>query len=220
MPPDVVTPVTAGAVGDPSAADTSASPAPDGPSRPAATHRRRSRSPWGRHLLGWGVPIAVAVVVAVVLRTFVIGTFSIPSGSMTPTLAIGDRIVVDRLSLHMGGVHRGDIIVFHRTQPLLCNRPAESYLVKRVIGMPGDHLSSSGNAVLLNGQPLKEPWLPADDPLVYPISPVTVPAGEYYVLGDDRSNSCDSRFWGEVPRSDIVGRVVARYWPISRLHFF
>jgi signal peptidase I len=181
----------------------------------------KDRRPWWRrHLIGWGVPLLVAVVLAILLRTFVVGTFSIPSGSMIPTLKIGDRIAVDKLSMHMGGVHRGDIIVFRRTQPILCNAPAEQYLVKRVIGVPGDRLSSAGNTILVDGKPLAQPWLPKDDPLTYPIAPVTVPSGQYYVLGDNRAASCDSRFWGEVPRSHIVGRVVLRYWPLSRLHFF
>jgi signal peptidase I len=166
------------------------------------------------------VPLLVAVVLAILLRTFVVGTFSIPSASMTPTLKVGDRIAVDKLSQHMGGIHRGDIIVFKRTQLTLCNAAAEKYLVKRVIGLPGDHLSSTGNTILVDGRPLAQPWLPKDDPLTYPIAPTTVPSGEYYVLGDNRAESCDSRFWGEVPRGNIVGRVVLRYWPPSRLHFF
>jgi signal peptidase I len=201
---------------DPDAMGAPTRTPPAGANQPAAT----KQPAWRRHALSWGLPIVIAIVLALVLRAYVIGTFSIPSGSMTPTLQIGDRIVVDKLSLHMGGVHRGDIIVFHRTEAVLCGRPAESYLVKRVIGLPGDHLSSHGNTVLVDGKPLAEPWLPANDPLETPVKPVTVPAGEYYVMGDDRGNSCDSRYWGEVPRSNIVGRVVARYWPLSRFHIF
>ncbi|MBO0729958.1 MAG: signal peptidase I [Acidimicrobiaceae bacterium] len=201
------------------------------PDRPTVISGHRApahRKPppwWRRHIIGWGVPLVVAIVLAILLRTFVVGTFSIPSGSMIPTLKVGDRIAVDKLSMHMGGIHRGDIIVFHRTRPTLCNAPAEQYLVKRVIGLPGDHLSSTGNpgssdSILVNGKPLNQSWLPKNDPLTYPVSPVTVPAGEYYVMGDNRAASCDSRFWGEVPRGNIVGRVILRYWPLSRIHFF
>ena len=166
--------------------------------------------------------VVVAVVVAVVLRAFVIQTFFIPSGSMEPTLKIGDRILVDKLSYHFHGVGRGDIIVF-KTPPAevgKCAGPPVPDLVKRVIGLPGEEISSRGNTVLINGRPLAEPWLPRHDPLGQPITPTRIPANRYFVMGDNRANSCDSRDWGLVPRSSIVGRVVAVFWPFSQFHFF
>jgi len=183
----------------------------------ANQHRRRH---------GWIVEtvvvVVVAVVVAVVLRAFVIQTFFIPSGSMEPTLKIGDRILVDKLSYHLHGVGRGDIIVF-KTPPAevgKCAGPPVPDLVKRVIGLPGEEISSRGNTVLINGKPLAEPWLPRHDPLGQPITPTRIPANRYFVMGDNRANSCDSRDWGLVPRSSIVGRVVAVFWPFSQFHFF
>jgi len=164
--------------------------------------------------------VLVALVVALLLRTFVIQTFYIPSGSMEPTLQIGDRIVVDKLSYHLHGVDRGDIVVFARPPSEECGGPAVNDLVKRVIGLPGEHISSEGNTVLINGKPLAEPWLPKGTSLGHPIPPTVVPANSYYVMGDNRAGSCDSRYWGPVARSLIVGKVVLRVWPLSQIHFF
>jgi len=154
------------------------------------------------------------------LHNYVLTSFSIPSPSMEPTLDVGDRIIVDRLSFDLHAVRRGDIIVFRRPPQEHCGGPEVSYLVKRVIGLPGDRISSSGNTVLIDGRPLAEPWLPGSDPLAPAISPTTVAPGTFYVLGDNRSDSCDSRFWGAVQRSLIVGRVDARVRPIGRIHWF
>lgn len=164
--------------------------------------------------------MAVAIVVAIVLRTFVLQTYYVPSQSMEPTIMVGDRIVVDKLSYHLHAIHRGDIIVFARPPAEDCGGPPVPDLVKRVIGLPGERISSRGNTVLINGKPLAEPWLPKNDPLGKPITPQTVPPNDYFVMGDNRAQSCDSRYWGPVPRSLIVGKVVAIFWPLSRLHWF
>jgi signal peptidase I len=176
------------------------------------------------------VVVVVALVVAIVLRTFVVQTFYIPSGSMLPTLQVGDRILVNKLSYHLHNVGRGDIVVFSRPalEEEACAGPLVNDLVKRVIGLPGETISLSQGRVLINGQILNEPWIhnqantfPGPDDTPYSLSkPFTVPAGEYYLLGDNRSNSCDSRYWGPVSRSLIVGKVVFRIWPITRLGFF
>ncbi len=139
---------------------------------------------------------------------------------MEPTLDVGDRIAVDRLSYELHGVRRGDIIVFRRPANENCGGPQAQYLVKRVIGLPRERISSRHGTVEINGRPLVEPWLPRHDELGPPIPATTVPAGDYYVLGDNRSDSCDSRFWGPVRGSLIIGRAEARVWPLSRLHWF
>ncbi len=182
---------------------------------PASKARRR-----GRFLIETLVIIVIAALVAVGLRTFVVQTFYVPSASMEPTIMIGDRILVDKLSYHFHAVHRGDIVVFSTPPGENCGGPPVPDLVKRVIGLPGDHLSSRGNTVYVNGHPLAEPWLPRGQPLGRPITPITVPKGDYYVMGDNRPYSCDSRYWGPVPGSLIVGKVVAIFWPLSRFHWF
>lgn len=174
--------------------------------------------------------VVVALVVAFLLRTFVIATYSIPSGSMEPTLQVGDRIVVDKLSYHLHGVDRGNIIVFSTPPNENCAGPPVADLVKRVIALPGDTISLSGGFVLINGRLLAEPWLPASQrgrtypgPSPEPYSlhhPFKVPKGDVYVMGDNRTLSCDSRYWGPIAQSTIVGKVDLRIWPLSRLGLF
>jgi signal peptidase I len=164
--------------------------------------------------------ILVALVGTLLLRTFVVQPFFIPSGSMEPTLQIGDRILVDKLSYHLHSIDRGDIIVFKTPPAENCGGPPVNDLVKRVIGLPGDHISSKGNTVYINGKPLAQPWLPKGTILGAAINPTVVPQNSYYVMGDNRDASCDSRYWGSVPRSLIVGKVVALVWPLSRFHIF
>jgi len=201
-------------------------------------HRRRgagrkgsSRSSSRKRWLREGVIIVlVAVLAAVLLREFVVQTFYIPSGSMEPTLQVGDRIVVNKLSYELHGVDRGDIVVFSRPPQENCGGPEVNDLVKRVIGMPGDLVSVSGGYVYVDGRRLAESWLPTSEqgttspgPSGTPYSldrPFRVPSGDYFVLGDNRGDSCDSRWWGPIPRSLIVGKVDLRVWPISAIHLF
>ena len=174
-----------------------------------------------RAVTGWLAPILIGLVLVVLLHAFVVQTYSIPSGSMEPTLQVGDRIAVNKLSYDFHRVHRGDIIVFRRPPAEHCQAGVTfADLVKRVIGLPGETISSSNGQVLINGRPLAEPWLPPNDPLGKPIAPITLPPHEYYVLGDNRADSCDSRYWGPVARNLIVGKVDLRFWPLSRFHLF
>jgi signal peptidase I len=186
----------------------------------------RRRGAW---LVEIAIVVVVALVFAVVLRTFAVQTFFIPSASMEPTLMVGDRILVNKLSYHFHGVGRGDIVVFQRPANEDCAGAPVSDLVKRVIGLPGNVVSlNTSGQVLINGKVLPEPWLPrgvttsAGPPgAAYNLThPYTVPAGDYYVMGDNRSVSCDSRYWGPIPKSLIVGKVDARIWPLSRITFF
>jgi signal peptidase I len=151
------------------------------------------------------------------MRTYVVQTFYIPSGSMEPTLLVGDRIMVSKLGLDFGSIHRGDILVFKAPPSEHCGTPVPD-LVKRVIGLPGDHLTSKGNTIYVNGKPLQLTWTHYE-PLGRSIGNVTVPKNNYFMMGDNYPDSCDSRYWGTVPRSDIVGRAFLRIWPLSRIGF-
>jgi signal peptidase I len=162
--------------------------------------------------------IVVALGLAVTVRTYVVGTYFIPSCSMSPTLHIGDRIVVDKLSYNFHSVHRGDIVVFSRP-------PGEADtsipdLVKRVIGLPGETISSGPHSeVFINGKLIDQPWLtPAAraNPGI-PIRTQKIPPGYYFVMGDNRGESEDSRYFGTISGSLIVGHAVFRFWPLSRI---
>ncbi len=177
----------------------------------------RRRVAW---FVEWGIVIISVLSLFLLSRAYVAQTFYIPSASMVPTLQVGDRIVVSKLSVTWGTIHRGDIVVFHSPRNVAqdCDQPSESYLVKRVIGLPGERLHSVGNTIYVNGKALKEPWKHVE-PLGKIIFPLTVPANSYFMLGDNRFNSCDSRYWGSVSRSMIIGKAFVRIWPFSRIGF-
>jgi len=184
---------------------------PDEVPTAASTSRRR------KVLIEWTLIVIIAIIASFIVRTFVFETYFIPSASMEPTLLIGDRIIVNKLAVDLGTIHTGDIVVFKAPPAENCGTKVDD-LVKRVIGVPGDHLTSKGNTIYINGKPLKITWSHYE-PLGTPIGNVTVPKGQYYVMGDNYPDSCDSRFWGTVPRSDIIGKVFLRIWPLSRIGF-
>ncbi len=174
-------------------------------------------------MVEWLAIVGVAVLVAFVMRVFVVQTFFIPSISMTPTLQVGDRILVNKLAYHLHGVGRGDIIVFNAPPDVATDcATTDKVLVKRVIGLPGETISDTNGTVFIDGKPLDQSWLPKHDPNTYTptFKAVHIPASDYFVMGDDRSVSCDSRIWGFVTHADIIGKVDMRIWPLSRLGFF
>ena len=183
------------------------------PTRPKASEqlRRRRRR---RVLTRAAVLLGLTVTVAVILRTAVVQPFSVPSSAMTPTLDAGDRILVVKAGLLMGPIKRGEIVVFRGPDISPCSTgPGDTRdLVKRVIGLPGETISSVGTTIEVDGRRLNEPgWYDVRSGPVgsTPIRRTTIPAGDYFVMGDSRTNSCDSRSFGPVPRSAIVGKVVA-----------
>jgi signal peptidase I len=178
-----------------------------------------------RAVIEWAIVLMAVVLCTVALRTYVVQSFYIPSGSMLPTLQIGDRIIVNKVSYRLHDPHRGDIVVFARP-PLESQAYAD--LVKRVIGLPGETISSHNGNIYIDNKRLSEPWLPSGpDSYSGPLpggdphpqfdlpGPVKIPAGSYFVMGDNRMNSEDSRFFGPIPRSLIVGRAVAVVWPLG-----
>ena len=184
---------------------------PDEVSPPAPRRRHRHA------IVEWVVIVVAAVLVSFFMRTFAFQTFYIPSASMQPTLLVGDRIIVSKLSVDFGTINRGDILVFKAPPAENCGEPVTD-LVKRVIGIPGDQLTSKGNTIYVNGAPFAENWSHSE-PLGQAIGHVTVPANQYFMMGDNHNDSCDSRMWGTVPRSDIIGKAFLRIWPLSRLGF-
>jgi signal peptidase I len=177
-------------------------------------HRSRRRS-W----IEWGIVVVVAVLVSLLIRTFVFQTFFIPSGSMEPTLQVGDRIIVSKLSVEFGTIHTGDILVFKAPKAVaaVCGDNVAD-LVKRVIGLPGQTLTSKGNTIYVNGKPLAQPWAHVPT-LGKAIGTVHVTKNHYFMMGDNESDSCDSRYWGTISRSSIIGKAFVRIWPLSRFSF-
>jgi signal peptidase I len=191
-------------------------PAPPPPEPPTLVEpgSTSGRSGW-RNAIEWIVIIAAALAVALVVKTFLFQAFYIPSESMEPTLKPGDRVLVNKLSYHLHPIHRGDIVVFKRP-PGETSDPAIKDLIKRVIGLPGDTIETVNDQVWINGHPIKEPYLVAGTPTTSLVKHKIAP-GEYFVMGDNRTNSKDSRFIGAIPGSLIVGRAFVRVWPLSAL---
>ncbi|HWD70638.1 MAG TPA: signal peptidase I [Solirubrobacteraceae bacterium] len=189
------------------------------------------------------VTVAIAIGLALLIQALLVKPYRIPSGSMIPTLAIGQRILVNRLDTHPG---LGDIVVFHPPTGAVTNDgecgdpsqggghaqacdkavPAESTqtFVKRVVGLPGDHLTIRNGYVYRDGVKERGSYIQKCDRVLgadctFP-KPIVVPAGEYYMMGDNRGNSLDSRYWGPVPQKWIIGVAFATYWPIDRIGIF
>lgn len=205
----------------------SAAPPAAPPDRPRASRRRRLR--WAED----AAIVALAVVIAIVVRAFIAQAYWIPSASMVPQLHINDRVVVSRLAYDLHAVHRGDIVVFKsppgiEPPPHLSSDPVsrafhdvgvafgfaqdQTVLIKRVIGLPGDRISASGGHVYIDGQLLVEPYLPKGTTTTS-FGPLIVPAGHVWVMGDNRGDSLDSRVFGPIPESHIVGRAIWKVWP-------
>ncbi len=191
------------------------------PAKISPRRRRRTRS-----LAEAAIIILVAVLLAFVVRAYVFQTFWIPSSSMVPTLSVYDRILVEKAFFNWHDVRAGEIVVFTHPPRDHCPGPQQGDLVKRVIALPGQTIYTSGNSIYINGRLLAEPYLPHYDPLGPAIAsrqhPYRVPPGDFYLLGDNRAISCDSRYWGPIKGSSIVGKVVLLWWHNGRpdLHWF
>ena len=154
--------------------------------------------------------VALAIAIAMLTRAYVAQAYHIPSGSMENTLLVGDHVLVEKISGHVSNPARGDIVVF--------NSPVEEkVLIKRVIGLPGETVSMEKGAVSINGKPITEPYLhPLGGAIPFGVSrsfpPLKVPTGAVFVMGDNRDNSGDSRLFGPVPISHIIGRALAIHW--------
>lgn len=154
--------------------------------------------------------VIIALALAIAIRLFLFEPFVIPSGSMEPTLQPGDRIIVSKLSYRFSQPKREEIIVF-RYPP----NPRLVY-IKRLVAVGGDTLKIENNRLYINGKPVPEPYLPRGTNM-HDFGPVEIPPGNYFVLGDNRSNSEDSRVWGLLPEENVVGKAVLLFWPPGRV---
>jgi signal peptidase I len=162
----------------------------------------------------------VALALAFFVRATIAEARYIPSESMRPTLEVGDRLIVEKVSYHFTMPHRGDIVVFNPPERAGGNGNA---FIKRVIGLPGEHMRIHDGKVFVNDKPLTEPYIaeapmymePDWDSLNMPDG--TVPAGCIFVMGDNRNNSQDSHVWGALPIKNIIGETVFRFWPPNRV---
>jgi signal peptidase I len=185
-----------------------------------------------RKLAEWTITLAVAAVVVLAAEAEVAKPYRIPSASMEGTLhcakpgadclgSYNDRVIANRLAYRFGDPKRGQIVVF--TAPARASQcgPGDggSTFVKRLIGLPGDRIVERTGVVYVNGTQLDEPYVAAQRRDARTAGPWRVGPGRYFFMGDDRIDSCDSRTWGTVPRSSLIGRVLLTYWPPDRIAF-
>jgi signal peptidase I len=242
FPPPENTPEPDGAPPSPYASPTwNAAPEAFEPYRPygedGPSGGKRHRLPHGvRVALDWVVTIVGAVAIVLAIKAWVVNPYRIPTPSMEPTLhcahsvaepscrgRFSDRVLANRFIYRFRSPHRGDIVVFRA--PLkaktACSSGEGDVFVKRIVGMPGDVVSERQGWIYINGKRLDEPYL---RPSVHVEDrgndfhgPITVPKGEYEMMGDNRNESCDSRTWGPVPRGSLIGKVFMTYWPPNRI---
>ncbi len=160
--------------------------------------------------------ITIALVLAFLIRTYIAEPRYIPSDSMVPTLLTGDRLVVEKISYRFDSPKFGDIVVF-QPPPELQRRgyPIDQAFIKRIIGTPGDTIKIEDGKVYLNEKELQEDYI--KEPPIQPFPAVKVPQNQYFMMGDNRNDSNDSRYWGFLPKQNMIGKATFRFWPLDRL---
>ena len=207
-------------------------PAQTPPGLPPFEDERQPTSP-ARLAVEIPLLIVLAAVIAFLLKTFIAQAFYIPSVSMVPQLHVNDRVVVSKLAYRAHDPRRGDVIVFDdptgdtKASPGLVSKilegvgvkqPSTEEYIKRVVALPGEQVQGRDGRVYVNGLLLEEPYLP-EGTLTSPFGPVTVPDGRLWVMGDNRSNSTDSRGFGTIDAETVVGRAILKVWPLPDMAF-
>jgi signal peptidase I len=187
-----------------------------------------------RIAVDWIVTIVGAIAIVLVIKAWVVNPYRIPSSSMEPTLhcarpapgceaRFSDRVLANRFIYHFHSPQRGDIIVFQTPPEARTKCGAGGTFVKRIIGLPGDTVQervlNGAGYIYIDGRKLDEPYIQQDRRDIGPAKTYHVPASSYFVMGDNRAQSCDSRVWGSVPRKNIIGKVFMTYWPPNRISF-
>ncbi len=181
-------------------------------------------------MVDWVLTIVIAVGAVLAIKAFVVNPYRIPSSSMEPTLhcaepgdgcvaGFSDRVLANRFVYRFKDPGRGDIIVFDTPPAAQARCGAGGTFVKRLIGLPGERIAERNGVITINGKRLREPYLPDEARANGTFPERKVPEGHYFMLGDNRGQSCDSRVWGAVPRGNIIGEVFAVYWPPQRIGF-
>lgn len=189
----------------------------DLPSKSGKGSKDGTKTTLGHELLSWLKELLIAAVIVVLFMTFVAGNYSVQGSSMYPNLQEGDRVIINKLAYKFGEVSRGDVIVFkQKDEPKGHDR-----LIKRVVGLPGDEIIIMDGNVYINGYLYDESNylnVRTDEGSISTIVyPYKVPEGCYFVLGDNRANSKDSRYFGAVAKEDIIGKELFRYWPLTEM---
>jgi signal peptidase I len=181
---------------------------------PPASPEDEDSPSFARNLVEWAGILGGALIVALVVTKFLVQAFFIPSASMFPTLAIDDRVLVNKLSYDLHDVNRGDLVVFERPASEADSDIKD--LIKRVVAVEGDTVGSLGGQLVVNGEPQDEPYV-ATGAETSGVDAQTIPPGYVFVMGDNREDSRDSRFFGPLDEELIIGRAFVKVWPLNDL---
>lgn len=184
-------------------------------SRAKASKKAKNKQGGIRSLVEWVLVIGGALLLALIIRTFLIAAFYIPSGSMLDTLQKNDRVLVNKLSYKLHDVHRGDVVVFERPPNELDTSIKD--LIKRVIGLPGETVEVRDCRVIVDGRFLDEPYLSRPWTRTCTFAPLTIPEGQLLVMGDNRDDSEDGRVFGPIDEELVVGRAFVLIWPLHHI---
>ncbi|AQS58639.1 signal peptidase I [Desulforamulus ferrireducens] len=167
-----------------------------------------------KFLREWVATVVIALVLSLVVRTYIAEARWIPSESMLPTLKVGDHLLIDKAYYKLRGLERGDIVVFQAPP----TAQEDKDLIKRVIGLPGEKIAIKDGIVYINDQPLDESYIfekPHSD-----FNAIIIPEDKVFVMGDNRNNSYDSRYWGTLPMENIIGKAILLYYPFEHIEVF
>ena len=211
-----------------------------GASPPARKRRRKRPKSTAGSILELAVIVGVALGLALAIQALIVKPYRIPSGSMLPTLHVGQRVLVNRIGMDLGDPHVGQIVVFHpprdaeqevcgpaphviKVGGAACAQPepfrSDVNFIKRIVGGPGDVISIVEGHVTRNGKREKDSYIKqcGSSPECNFPTPTKIPAGHWFMMGDNRGESDDSRFWGPVPTGWIIGAAIFTYWPLDRI---
>jgi signal peptidase I len=165
--------------------------------------------------------VVIALSIFLVVYLFFMQPHQVNGQSMVPTFSSGEYVLTDKISYRLGNPKRGDIIVFHAPEEAQCPKGTGCDFIKRILGVPGDSIEVKKNRIYVNGNPLDEPYIPADyQTLAGKFTQgrvISMGPNEYFAVGDNRSHSSDSRAWGSITKDAIVGRAFFRYWPMDKI---
>lgn len=184
--------------------------------QPTPSPTQSTTPSWGARLRENGQVLAIALALALIIRLLIAEPRYIPSNSMEPTLQVGDRLVIEKVSYHLRSPKAGEIIVFDPPDSLqTLGFSGDQVFIKRVIGEPGQIIQIHNGTVYINGEPLQENYIAA--PPDYELPLIKIPEHQFFVMGDNRNNSNDSHVWGFLPQENIIGRAVFRFWQPDRI---
>ncbi|MEO0518622.1 MAG: signal peptidase I [Cyanobacteria bacterium P01_A01_bin.116] len=185
----------------------------------SASGKTEPKRGWRKGLIENVRLVAIALFIATIIRIFIAEPRFIPSPSMVPTLAVGDRLLVEKVSYHLHEPRQGDIVVFQPPPQLQeYGYKTSQAFIKRVIGLPGQTIQVSQGQVIVDGKPLREDYI--QETPNYEMPPVQVPEGSLFMMGDNRNDSNDSHVWGFLPEENVIGRAVVRFWPLEKAGIF